>query len=70
MYDAPRQLVQISTRYAPVEMAQSRAGGFCCGGGGGMSFIDEPADKRVNQERAGKFWKPTPTSWRSAARSA
>ena len=52
VYDAPRELVQISTRYAPVEMAQSRASGFCCGGGGGMSFIDEPADKRVNQERA------------------
>ncbi len=52
VYDAPRQLVQISTSMAPIEMAQSRSNGFCCGGGGGMSFIDEPPDQRVNQERA------------------
>ncbi|HVU89589.1 MAG TPA: heterodisulfide reductase-related iron-sulfur binding cluster [Pirellulales bacterium] len=52
VYDAPRELVQISSSYALIEMAQSRQNGFCCGGGGGMSFIDEPADKRVNQERA------------------
>ncbi len=51
-YDAPRQLVQLSSTVAPVEMEQSRENGFCCGGGGGMSFIDEPPDKRVNQERA------------------
>ncbi|MEX0676032.1 MAG: heterodisulfide reductase-related iron-sulfur binding cluster [Pirellulales bacterium] len=52
VYDAPRQLVQISTRRAPVEMEQNRSNGFCCGGGGGMSFIDEPPNQRVNQERA------------------
>lgn len=52
VYDAPRQLVQLSTGAAPIEMAQSRASGFCCGGGGGMSFIDEPPNQRVNQERA------------------
>ncbi len=51
-YDAPRQLVQISTSTAPVEMEQSRSNGFCCGGGGGMSFVDEPPNQRVNQERA------------------
>ncbi len=51
-FDAPRQLVQISTADAPVEMQQNRENGFCCGGGGGMSFVDEPAGKRVNQERA------------------
>ena len=52
VYDAPRELVQISTSQAPVEMQQNRANGFCCGGGGGMSFIDEPPNQRVNQERA------------------
>ncbi|MGH9845072.1 MAG: heterodisulfide reductase-related iron-sulfur binding cluster, partial [Blastocatellia bacterium] len=50
--DAPRELVRISSKTAPVEMKMNREGGFCCGGGGGMSFVDEPKDKRVNQERA------------------
>jgi len=52
VYDAPRQLVQLSTGSAPIEMAQSRSNSFCCGGGGGMSFIDEPPNQRVNQARA------------------
>jgi Fe-S oxidoreductase/nitrate reductase gamma subunit len=52
VYDAPRRLVQISARGRPVEMERSRSKSFCCGGGGGMSFVDEPPDKRVNQERA------------------
>jgi Fe-S oxidoreductase len=51
VFDAPRQLVRISSRSA-VEMKQNREQGFCCGGGGGMSFVEEPKDKRVNQERA------------------
>jgi Fe-S oxidoreductase len=51
VFDAPRQLVRISSR-STVEMEQNREQGFCCGGGGGMSFIEEPKDKRVNQERA------------------
>ena len=52
VYDAPRQLVQISAAGNAIEMERSRAKSFCCGGGGGMSFIDEPATQRVNQERA------------------
>ncbi len=51
VFDAPRQLVQISSRRM-VEMERRRENGFCCGGGGGMSFVDEPAGQRVNQERA------------------
>jgi Fe-S oxidoreductase len=51
VFDAPRQLVRISSR-STVEMKQSREQAFCCGGGGGMSFVEEPKDKRVNQERA------------------
>jgi Fe-S oxidoreductase/nitrate reductase gamma subunit len=52
IYDSPRQLVQIASNGAAVEMTRSREKSFCCGGGGGMSFVDEPPDKRVNQERA------------------
>jgi Fe-S oxidoreductase/nitrate reductase gamma subunit len=52
VYDAPRQLVQLATGDAPIEMEQNRSNGFCCGGGGGMSFVDEPPNQRVNQERA------------------
>jgi len=52
VYDAPRQLVQISIRDKAIEMERSRNQSFCCGGGGGMSFIEEPANLRVNQERA------------------
>jgi len=52
IYDSPRQLVQIAGNGAAVEMARSREKSFCCGGGGGMSFVDEPPDQRVNQERA------------------
>ena len=52
VYDAPRALVQIASRGNAVEMSRSRNQSFCCGGGGGMSFVDEPPDQRVNQERA------------------
>ncbi|HWQ36919.1 MAG TPA: heterodisulfide reductase-related iron-sulfur binding cluster [Blastocatellia bacterium] len=52
VYDAPRELVQVTSKSALVEMERSRNNSFCCGGGGGMSFVDEPPDKRVNQERA------------------
>jgi Fe-S oxidoreductase len=47
VYDAPRAIAGAS-----VEMPRSRNNSFCCGGGGGMSFVDEPPDKRVNKERA------------------
>ena len=51
-YDAPRQLVQLATGKAATEMERSRNKSFCCGGGGGMSFVEEPPTQRVNRERA------------------
>ncbi|MGE4001482.1 MAG: heterodisulfide reductase-related iron-sulfur binding cluster [Planctomycetaceae bacterium] len=48
----PRAVLQRATRTPLVEMAQHGRQSFCCGGGGGMSFIDEAPDQRVNQERA------------------
>ncbi len=52
VYDAPRELIQIASKRGITEVAQNKNNSFCCGGGGGMSFVDEPKDKRVNQERA------------------
>ena len=61
-YDEPRRLVQLSMGSGSIQDSSSastfrepeanRSESFCCGGGGGMSFIEEPRDKRVNQERA------------------
>lgn len=51
IYDAPRDLVRLTTRQT-IEMEKSREASFCCGGGGGMCYIEEPPDQRVNQERA------------------
>jgi Fe-S oxidoreductase len=52
VFEAPRRLVRSATGNAPVEMAANRANGFCCGGGGGMAFAEEPPHQRVNRERA------------------
>ena len=51
-YDAPRNLLAKVGGARQVEMERSRNTSFCCGGGGGMAFVDEPPDQRVNQERA------------------
>ena len=51
-YDAPRNLLAQLGGARKVEMQRSRNQSFCCGGGGGMAFVDEPPDQRVNQERA------------------
>ncbi len=51
-YDAPRNLLAKVGGARQVEMKRSRNQSFCCGGGGGMAFVDEPPDQRVNQERA------------------
>jgi Fe-S oxidoreductase len=52
VFDPPRQLIKLSSRNAAAELKQSKGESFCCGGGGGMSFIEEAKDQRVNQERA------------------
>ncbi len=52
VFDAPRQVIRAASGEAPLEMQRSRTNSLCCGGGGGMSFVEEPAGKRVNQERA------------------
>jgi Fe-S oxidoreductase/nitrate reductase gamma subunit len=52
VYEAPRRVLARANQGTAVEMEQNRERSFCCGGGGGLSFVDEPAGQRVNQERA------------------
>jgi len=52
VYDAPRKLAGMSVKSVPIEMARSREKSFCCGGGGGLSFVDEAPGQRVNRARA------------------
>ena len=53
VFDAPRDVLdQAVSPVHRLELERSRGQSFCCGGGGGMAFVDEPPDQRVNQERA------------------
>ena len=52
VFDPPRRLIKLSVKSPAAELKQSRGDSFCCGGGGGMSFVEEAKDQRVNQERA------------------
>jgi len=53
VYDAPRSVVQSVANGEVVEMRRSREKGLCCGAGGGMMWMDEEPDKRVNLVRFG-----------------
>lgn len=50
--EEPRDLLHRISGRPLQEMEQHGEQSFCCGGGGGLSFVDEPSDKRVNVERA------------------
>ena len=48
----PRELIAACSNQPLREMTFHGTAGFCCGGGGGMSFAEEPPEQRVNRERA------------------
>lgn len=51
IYEDPREIMQRMNADLR-EMKRSRAGGLCCGAGGGQMFKeDEPGSKRINLER-------------------
>lgn len=51
IYDPPRKILKNIPGLKTVEMNRSRGGSFCCGGGGGHAWMEEPVGRRINQMR-------------------
>jgi Fe-S oxidoreductase len=52
VYQEPRQILQAIPKTKLEEMERSRDTGFCCGGGGGLMWIEEqPGTTKINQVR-------------------
>ncbi|MFQ5849654.1 MAG: heterodisulfide reductase-related iron-sulfur binding cluster [Candidatus Binatia bacterium] len=51
-YKEPREVISAVPRVQVVEMEQHRERGFCCGAGGGLMWMEEPSDQRINSRRA------------------
>ncbi len=52
LYQEPRRILQAIPRTKLQEMERSRNTGFCCGGGGGLMWIEEqPGTTKINQVR-------------------
>jgi Fe-S oxidoreductase len=51
MFDTPRNLLRSIPGLEIVEMERSVERSFCCGGGGGHAWMEEPVGRRINQMR-------------------
>ena len=51
IYQAPREILKSINGIEKVELARSGAKGFCCGGGGGHMWMEEPIEQRLNVRR-------------------
>jgi Fe-S oxidoreductase len=51
IYQEPRRVVQAVAGLELVELARSQSNSFCCGGGGGRVFLEEPEGERINHMR-------------------
>ncbi|MFN7918715.1 MAG: heterodisulfide reductase-related iron-sulfur binding cluster [Bryobacteraceae bacterium] len=53
VYEEPRQVAALAGEVVEVKRSGSRS--FCCGAGGGMTFLGEEKGTRVSAERAGEL---------------
>jgi Fe-S oxidoreductase len=51
IYREPREALRSVRGLDLVELPRARANSFCCGGGGGRVFLEEPEGKRINHMR-------------------
>ena len=51
IYEEPRAVLRAIPEFKIVEMARNRQEAFCCGGGGGRCWMEEPAGTRLSHVR-------------------
>jgi Fe-S oxidoreductase len=51
VYEEPRDVLRSLPELQLVELPRNRSGSFCCGGGGGRVFLEEPEGSRINHAR-------------------
>jgi len=51
VYEQPRSVLKTVTGLQLVELPRHREQSFCCGGGGGRVFLEEPEGQRINHLR-------------------
>lgn len=51
IFEAPREILAKIPGIRTVEMERSREMAMCCGAGGGMTWVEEESDQRVNDRR-------------------
>ncbi|MFO7801890.1 MAG: (Fe-S)-binding protein, partial [Desulfovermiculus sp.] len=56
-FDAPRRILEHVPGIQLAEMEQSREYGMCCGAGGGLTWIEEEREHRVNDHRVAQAEK-------------
>ena len=56
IYQAPRQLLKDAS-LNPIEMPRRGENSFCCGGGGGQTFMETDANTRINHRRLAEAMK-------------